>query len=344
MTVYHLDPLEDRRWSRFVAYHPRASVFHTRGWLDALKRTYGYKPIALTTCDNRTELRSALVFCEVHSWLTGSRLVSLPFSDHSEPLVDDADEMTAVLDYLQAKRTADGWRYVELRPIEESAAIASNFQISEQYLLQSLDLRPEIEVLFRGFHKSSTQRKILRAEREALSCEAGRSVDLLRSFYRLLVLTRRRHGLPPQPFEWFRNLAECVGDAMTVRVARYRGQPVAGIVTLRHGATVVYKYGASDPIGHPLGAMHILFWKAIQDARANGCVSLDLGRTDLGDTGLLRFKERWGATVVPLRYWRCPVSLQSAATRRDWMVRHGVRHVPNSWRVAVGKALYKHFG
>ena len=36
-----IDPLADARWDELVERHPRASVFHTRGWLEALKRTYG---------------------------------------------------------------------------------------------------------------------------------------------------------------------------------------------------------------------------------------------------------------------------------------------------------------
>src|ERR1700674_241455 len=42
--VHALDPLNDPRWSALIAEHPRASVFHTRGWLEALRRTYGFKP------------------------------------------------------------------------------------------------------------------------------------------------------------------------------------------------------------------------------------------------------------------------------------------------------------
>ena len=40
-----LDPLADARWDDLLERHPRASVFHSRGWLEALKRTYGYEPI-----------------------------------------------------------------------------------------------------------------------------------------------------------------------------------------------------------------------------------------------------------------------------------------------------------
>ena len=61
----------------------------------------GYQPVAFTTCAPAAELRNAVVFCEIQSWLTGSRLVSLPFSDHCDPLVDDRDQFASIRWYLQ---------------------------------------------------------------------------------------------------------------------------------------------------------------------------------------------------------------------------------------------------
>src|SRR5437879_4363805 len=101
MAVYQIDPAQDQRWVEFLQRHPRASVFHTPGWLDALQRTYGYEPVVLTTSPASQELSNGVVFCCVSSWLTGRRMVSLPFSDHCEPLVDrpvDLEDLTRSLE------------------------------------------------------------------------------------------------------------------------------------------------------------------------------------------------------------------------------------------------------
>jgi hypothetical protein len=42
-----IDPIRDRGWTDLIERHPRASIFHTAGWLDALRRTYGYEPVVL---------------------------------------------------------------------------------------------------------------------------------------------------------------------------------------------------------------------------------------------------------------------------------------------------------
>src|SRR6185295_20146121 len=86
--AYTIDPLRDSRWPDLIVRYPNASVFHTRGWLEALRSTYGYVPVAFTTSAPNENLTNAVLFCAVRSWLTGSRLVSLPFSDHCEPLVN----------------------------------------------------------------------------------------------------------------------------------------------------------------------------------------------------------------------------------------------------------------
>ena len=92
ITAHEIDPLTDPRWDRFLQQHPRASVFHSTPWLEALRRTYGYRPVAYTTSAPHEDLENGLVFCRVESWLTGRRLVSLPFSDSCELLVDDHSE------------------------------------------------------------------------------------------------------------------------------------------------------------------------------------------------------------------------------------------------------------
>src|SRR5215475_10964446 len=144
---YQLDPIEDARWEEFVERHPNASVFHTVGWLQALRRTYGYEPVAFTTSPPTGELKNGLVFCRVKSWLTGHRLVSLPFSDHCEPLCDSTEELNFLIRYLQTAFEHPNWRYLEVRPINENFGQLSNalgFLPGSKYFLHTLDLRPNL--------------------------------------------------------------------------------------------------------------------------------------------------------------------------------------------------------
>ena len=229
MCVYKIAPLRDPRWDGFLSSEPRASIFHTTAWLEALRRTYGYDPVVYTTSPPGSELRNGVVFCEVKSWLTGRRLVSLPFSDHCEPLVDDPQELRTILGALE-KRTeqSQAWNYIEMRPVQYHEIKTSFHESTCNYVLHRLDLAPSSSQLFGALHKGSTQRKIRRAEREGLGYEDGRSESLLLIFYRLLILTRRRHGVPPQPLLWFRKLIDCLGEAVQIRVAFHGSRPNCG--------------------------------------------------------------------------------------------------------------------
>jgi len=169
VAVYTLDPLQDPRWPDFLERHPSASVFHSRGWLAALRGTYGYEPIAYTTSPPGSELANGLVFCRVDSWMTGRRLVSLPFSDHTEPLADSERELQYLLEFLQRVLRRENWKYIEIRPLQKVVGDSPGFAKSCAFYSHRMDLRPPIDLLFRRLHKSCVQRKIRRAEREALT-------------------------------------------------------------------------------------------------------------------------------------------------------------------------------
>ena len=293
-------------------------------------------------------MQDGFVLCEVESWLTGRRLVSLPFSDHCEPLIEGPAERDAFFTRLQ--RESQGWRYIEVRPRFSLGGVGS-FQSTQTYSFHQLDLTPDCDTLFRGLHKDSTQRKIRRAEREGLTCSAGFAQSLLEDFYALNLMTRRRQGLPPQPRKWFRNLMDCFGESLKIRVA-FRGKlPVAAILTLQYKDTLVYKYGCSNTLFNNLGGTQLLFWKAIQEGKSSGLRYFDLGRSDTDNNGLITFKNRWGAVQSTLTYLRyAPLGDQRSnfvPSGVDWRLRLAKRifsQTPNSFLPLLGDLLYRHVG
>jgi hypothetical protein len=313
-----------------------------------LQRTYGYEPLAFTSSPAGAELRNGAVFARVSSWLVRPRLVGLPFSDHADLLLNNDSELAELFPFLDRGREEGKWRSFEFRPPQCESAVTDweKFQDGRKYFLHYLDLRPTLENLFRGLHKDSIQRKIRRAAREGLRYEEGRSETLLRTFYQLTVLTRHRQSLPPPPFAWFQNVLQCLGDRALIRVARKNDTAVAAIFTLHHKDTVVYKYGCSDARFHNLGGMPFVLWKTIEDAKRRGATSIDFGRSDPENTGLITFKERFGARPSPLVYKMYPKG--SVGVHREvWQERAAKRLfalLPHRVLVFVGGLLYPHIG
>jgi hypothetical protein len=343
--LYVINPLRDQRWDDFVARHSQASVFHQRSWLNALALSYGYEPFVLTSSPPDRALNNGVVFCRVFSWLTGKRLVSLPFADHCEPLLNCAEEMEEFGKWLLKECDRNGWRYIELRPKLDFQC--SGFEAEQSYFLHELDLSPNLEKLFLGLHKDSIQRKVRRAEKEGLVCDIGNSRKHLDDFYRLLLMTRRRHRLFPQPESWFSNLVSCMGDKIKVRLARKGDTAIAAIVTLQNRSSVVYKYGCSDETVHQLGGMPFLFWNLIEESKSAGMKELDFGRSELSNQGLITFKDKFGAQKRQMTYCRSTNSKQKKAATDQLHVqlaRHFVSVFPDAALRTVGKVFYKHIG
>ena len=344
-SLFEINPLSDSRWETFVNSHPWSSVFHSTNWLRALQMAYGYDPVVVTTSAPEAALTNGLVFCRVNSWLTGRRLVSLPFSDHCEPLVRNSSELDDLL--LHMKRGVEGGRlkYVEIRPISTEPGSQTGFARSNTYRFHRLDLCKSEQDLFRSFHKDCVQRKIRRAEREKLHYEEGTSEILLQQFYNLLVITRRRQCLPPQPLSWFRKLSTAFGTDLKIRVATKDGLPIASILTLNHKKTMVYKYAGSDAEYHNLGGMAFLFWKAIQEARCHGLEQFEMGRSDIDNLGLIAFKEHWSAAGTELHYWKYTRRPgEDADGFEKSVLRRLVPITPESVLRIMGGLLYKHVG
>lgn len=344
--VYQVDPLLDDSWGTFAAAHDKASIFHQVGWLRALAATYGYKTSALTTSGPGEALKNGLLICRVASWMTGKRIVGLPFADHCEPLLQKPEELAEFIAWLCQECRESGNRYIELRPLSEMAINMSGVNASRSCWFHELDLGPSFDEIYGRLHKNSFRRKIDRARREKLSYEAGNSSNLLDEFYRLLLLTRRRHRYLPQPKIWFKNLVKYLGSMLQISVARKDGMAIAALVSIRHRSTVVYKYGCSDALNHRLGGMPFLFWKLVENSKNSGATKIDLGRSDMENQGLITFKDRLGAARRMLTYYRYtnPDTTENAPFWQSERARNLFLHLPDLAFSSAGRALYRHMG
>jgi Acetyltransferase (GNAT) domain len=345
MAVYEVDPIQDPRWARLLERDPRSSMFHTAGWLRALRQCYGYEPVVYTTSPGGAELQNGIVFCRVRSALTGSRLVSLPFSDHCQPLAD-IGETAEILGTVEEEARRTCLRYVELRPLAASADPPPGCVPVRKFVFHHIDLAPGLAELFGGLHKNCLQRKLRRAGREELTYECGNSQAMLDEFYPLFVMARRRHRLPPPPMRWLRTVRECLGDAVELRLARKHDIPVAGMLTITQGNSMVYKYGGSDSRFHQTGGVQMLFWKMLAEAKERGLCQVDLGRCEPENQSLLTYKERLGSRPGALTYWRYPLT-SSRFDLQDWalsLAKPVFASVPDTLRIGMGSLLYRHVG
>jgi lipid II:glycine glycyltransferase (peptidoglycan interpeptide bridge formation enzyme) len=152
------------------------------------------------------------------------------------------------------------------------------------------------EVLFKQL-EGSVRRGIKKAGTAGLSVQFESSMESVETYYGLHCRTRRRHGLPPQPFQFFANIQKRLlqpglGFIATVR---WENRPAAAAVFFHQGRQALYKFGASDPAFQHLRPNNLVIWEGIRQCAARGCERLHFGRTSLANQGLRRFKLGFGA-------------------------------------------------
>ncbi|MFN3213962.1 MAG: GNAT family N-acetyltransferase [Henriciella sp.] len=77
------------------------------------------------------------------------------------------------------------------------------------------------------------------------------------------------------------------------------GNPIAGMLVLKHGRMATYQAGVTTDAGRRHCAHNRLLWQIMCDLRRRGIDQLDLGRADLNE-GLRRFKLGSGARIERL--------------------------------------------
>jgi hypothetical protein len=297
-----VDPCCDPNWDRLVLSHSAVNLFHRTAWANVLCKTYGHRPVYLHLCRGQ-ELIALVPMMEVRSAFTGRRGVSLPFSDFCGPLVFSQCRPVSLMVALTELGRERRWRYFELRGGKEM--LPERAVAAEKYFSHKLDLTVGLDELFARF-QSPVRRAIRKAENAGLTVEVSRAWEAMVDFYKLHVRTRRRHGLPPQPLSFFRNIHEEIvkTDLGFIVLARIGLKPVAAAVFFHSGEEALYKFGASDKRLQELRGNNLVMWAGIKQLVTKGLKTMYFGRTSTGDEGLRRFKLSWGSEEGPIEYFR----------------------------------------
>ena len=339
-----ISPLENPNWDGWLASRPDFSFFHGAAWAKVLADTYGFTPRYFCTGDaNGTE--AVLPLMEVDSWLTGRRGIALPFTDECAPLGADKNAFGKIFAAATAFGKSRGWKYIELRGGRNF--FGAEVPASVSFYGHNLDLSGGENVLFEKMD-GSVRRAVRKAEKDGVTVEISRSLDAVKIFYSLQCLTRKRHGLPPQPFKFFMNVHRHIlsQNQGMIAVASHAGRKIAASVYFFLGGRAIYKYGASDFAQQHLRGSNLVMWAAVKWLARNGVKNLNLGKTSLANEGLRRFKLNLGAREGKIEYVKHDLRQDRFVTEDDKVAGwHNVvfRTMPVFMSRAAGGLLYRHW-
>ena len=340
-----VDPTRFPGWDERLSSHPEATVFHTSAWARVLSETYGYMPAYFTFME-KNQLVGLIPFMEIRSWITGTRGVSLPFTDASVPILPDGFGFEEAMGQVIAFAESRDWRTVEIRG---RAPGMEHLPASAEYLSHDLDLTGGEESLYSRY-RPNVHRNIRKAEREGIYVSEDNTTEGLREFHHLNCLTRREHGLPPQPIRFFEHLREHVLDKGLgfLMMARHGKKPIAGAIFLLFGEKGIFKYGASDRRYQELRANNLVFRVAIRLLCRKGIRSLSFGRTDFGHEGLRKFKLSWGTTETRLQHVKYDIRsrmyLTADQSRWETPWKKTLAILPLPILRIIGSVAYRHAG
>ena len=287
--VVSVDPRTHPLWGQLVQ-QVTTSVFHSPQWMQVLSDTYGWEPRAHLLLDENGQPQAGIPSFRISDML-GERIVTLPFSDYCDPLVNDEGSWRFLIDQLLSEE-----RPLSVRCLHNDLPLSDKrFILAKQAKWHRLDLRPDLEALWKAMH-DSTHRAIRKSEREGVTVRMAHSEQELRVFFEMHLKVRKyKYGLLAQPYSFLQNIWRHFVEPGRgfLMLAIHNDKIVAGDFFLEWKDTLYYKFNASlhDDLSHRPN--DLLIWHGIQEGKKGGLTNLDFGLSDIDQEGLIRYKRKF---------------------------------------------------
>jgi CelD/BcsL family acetyltransferase involved in cellulose biosynthesis len=344
LEILKLD-VKDARWLSLIEKDPAATIFHHPAWMEVLSECYGYHPFILAVVDKERQISAGIPVAEITNHLAPRRWVSLPFSDYCTPLYRDEESLRHLASALVEQQHTNNCHRVEVRtalPGQPDIGVQSHF------VLHTVPLEADSAIVAKRATRQQMQ-NVRTAEKNEIRIVRGTSLAEVGKFFRLHSLSRRRHGVPVQPWNYFKLLTRFILEKNLgfVLLAYKDNFCISAGLFLHWQRTLTYKYSATDEAYQNLRPNHLVTWTAMKWGCKNGFAIFDFGRADLDDEGLRAYKCRWGAEEAPLSYSHIPSTPESKISGESTLnnlLKKVIRRSPVWLCQFIGGILYRYVG
>jgi lipid II:glycine glycyltransferase (peptidoglycan interpeptide bridge formation enzyme) len=256
-----------------------------------------------------------------------------------------------LIKWILFRQSELGQSYVELRTrFKGDLFKASKFKEFNGYKNHTLCISPNKEELIKTFNRTCVRQRINRAEKTNITVKEASSEADVRIFYELHCLTRKKYGVPVQPYKFFKNMWEILHpkNMFGVFIARHEAQPVSALLFLKFKKRVHAEYMGTNDAFLKYSPNILLFWKAILKSKTDGYQNFDFGGSQADNIPLIKFKRRWGTVEENLVHYYFPeirgLSAGFERSKKFSVLTQLCQKMPVPLFKWAGNRLYCHFG
>ena len=202
-----------------------------------------------------------------------------------------------------------------------------------------------------SFKKKSVRRIINLTKKKSLELELVKSQDGLREFYLLFCLTRKRLGLPPIPYRFFRYQWKYLypQNYLSILLCRYKKKAIGGLLILKFNKLISLEYSGENIEYRRIHPIHFLYWQAIKIGRREGYKKISFGRTSKHNRGLIAFKNNWGTrSVCQSDLYQTSLNIKTfykdETSLQYKLIKGTTQKVPMFLAKILGQFCYRHLG
>jgi len=345
--IVNINPIEDSRWDKFVQNHPEGTIFHLSNWGKVIRKTYGYEPYYLVLEDKSKNIHGGWPFFLVNNGIMGKKLISIPFTDYIKPLISSENDYQDFFEKISEIYQKEKCKNIEIRgEIRNSKNTFLNPNVSFKNFILDLQKKTENDV-WNNLH-DSVKRGIKKAKKYKLTAFISDDLSAVDIFYKMNTMTRRKHGVIPQPYKFFLNLWKYVilKKMGFVMLATLNGKPISSAIFLNYNRTIFYKYGASYTEYLNYRPNNLIFWEMLNWSIKHNFKYFDFGRVSLDNEGLMSFKRHWGAEEIDLTYYYYP-EIRGISTMKQSSLKYKIatsilRKTPTKILELLGNNFYRY--
>ena len=298
-------------WDQFVQGQARAHLLQLAAW-GALKSQFGWDTQIIALTDGGEIVAGASVLLKNLPFGIG-KMAYLPRG----PYVTD-ERHYALLWQAIRSLTRAAFLKVEAGQFQERAmpdfpamGLVPSPQTIQPNNTVRIDISDDDEIILKRMNQG-TRRKIRKSLKANVDFIHGSREDLA-DFNHLIQLTGERNEFGVHSLEYYTRVFDLfIPEHGAMLLAKRNGKSLGAVMIFALGSTAWYFYGASSREDSNLYANHGLQWRAIQWAKARGCVCYDMWgipdhdhetleaqfqqRSD-GLWGVYGFKRGWGGRI-----------------------------------------------